>query len=203
VTSRTTLPVSNQPEDRYITSTFLASVRVSLVVGVLAISACATNIPKDALALTPDTLAQRHLQTRRFDGIDEKKLLAASAQVLQDLGFNLDESETRLGVLVASKDRSAVSKSQVTAAVMVALLGGGVMATDKLQKIRMAVVARPVLGESGAIVENSEFIRVTIQRTISNTANQVTRIEAVDDPLVYQEFFDRLSKSVFLEGQKI
>jgi hypothetical protein len=203
VTSRTTLPVSNQPEDRHITSASLASVRVSLVAGVLAISACATNIPKDALALTPDTLAQRQLQTRRFDGIDEKKLLAASAQVLQDLGFNLDESETRLGVLVASKDRSAVSKSQVTAAVMVALLGGGVMATDKLQKIRMAIVARPVLGESGAIVENSQFIRVTIQRTISNTANQVTRIEAVDDPLVYQEFFDRLSKSVFLEGQRI
>lgn len=180
-----------------------ASVCVSLIAGVLAIPACATKIPKDALALSPGTVEQRQLQTRRFDGIDERKLLAASAQVLQDLGFNLEESETRLGVLVASKDRSAVSRSQVTAAVMVALLGGGVMATDKLQKIRMAIVARPVLGESGAVVEGSHFIRITIQRTIWNTANQVTRIEAVDDPLVYQEFFERLSKSVFLEGQQI
>lgn len=180
-----------------------AAIRLASFALMLAASGCATQIPKEALLLSPDTLEQRQLQTRRFDGIEEKKLLAASAQVLQDLAFNIDESETRLGVIVASKDRSAVSAGQVTAAVFVALLGGGAMATDKLQKIRIAVVARPVLGEAGAEVPNSHYIRISVQRTIWNTSNQVTRVEAVDDPLIYQGFFEKLSKSVFLEGQQI
>lgn len=180
-----------------------AAIHLASFALMLAVSGCATQIPKEALELSPDTLEQRQLQTRRFDGIDEKKLLAASAQVLQDLEFNIDESETRLGVIVASKDRSAVSGGQVTAAVFVALLGGGVMPTDKLQKIRIAVVARPVLIEGGGEAPNSHYIRISVQRTIWNTSHQITRVEAINDPLIYQGFFEKLSKSVFLEGQQI
>ena len=69
-------------------------------------SGCANNtIPPAALQLQKDTLADRQLQTRRFETEDEKALLIAGSGVLQDLGFNLDESETQLGVLVGSKKR--------------------------------------------------------------------------------------------------
>lgn len=170
---------------------------------VLLLTGCATTIPKDALVLSPDSLERRQLQTRRFDGIEEKKLLIASGQVLQDLGFNIDESETRLGVIVASKDRSAVSAGQVTVAVFAALLGGGVVPTDKTQKIRVSLVVRPAAPVSTDAASNEQLVRITLQRTIRNTANEITRIEAIDDPEIYQEFFERLSKSVFLEGQHI
>jgi len=171
------------------------------VAGALAMSGCA-SIPKDALVLSPDSLERRQLQTRRIDGISEKDLLNASAGVLQDLGFNIDESETKLGVIVASKDRSAVTASQVAGAVALALLGAN-MPIDKTQKIRVSLVTRNMLDSNGADLPDSHQLRITIQRLVWNTANQVSRIESIEDPLIYEAFFEKLSKSVFLEVHKI
>ena len=46
------------------------------------LAACETTVPRDALTLDPQSLEQRRLQTRRFDGISETDILAASAGVL-------------------------------------------------------------------------------------------------------------------------
>lgn len=167
----------------------------------LAVGGCA-GIPEDALVLSPDSLERRHLQTRRLDGISEKTLLSAAAGVLQDLGFSIDESETALGVIVASKDRSAVTKSQVAGAVLLALLGG-YTPIDKTQKIRVSLVSRPVIADGGGGVTDSQYIRITIQRLVWNSEGQLTRIESIEEPEIYLEFFDKLSKSVFLETQQI
>ena len=166
------------------------------------ISGCATTIPKDALLTTPDTIERRQLQSRRLDGITEKQLLAASAGVLQDLGFNIDESETKLGVIVASKDRSAFSAGQMTAAFALALFGA-YYPVDKTQKIRVSLVTRPAMDSAGKPRADSQVIRITIQRMVWNVENQLTRIESIDEPDIYQAFFEKLSKSVFLEAQKI
>ena len=175
---------------------------IVVVCSLSALGGCAT-IPKDALVLSPDSLERRQLQTRRIDGIDEGKLLSATAGVLQDLGFNIDESETRLGVIVASKDRSAITGGQVLGAVLLALFGAGYTDVDKSQKIRVSVVTRPALAEGGVPQANTQLIRITIQRIVTNTSGMVTRIESIEKPEIYQEFFDRLSKSVFLEVQQI
>ena len=71
------------------------------------------------------------------------------------------------------------------------------------QKIRVSLVTRPALASDGKPRPDSEVIRITIQRIIWNESNQVTRIESIEDPKIYQDFFDRLSKSVFLEAQQI
>lgn len=160
------------------------------------------SIPKDALKMSPETIEHRQLQTRRFDGTDEAKILAASAAVLQDLGFTLDESETQLGLIVASKDRSAVSAAQVTGAVVAALFGVAT-SIDKSQKIRVSLVARPANSDVSAHDSKDFLVRVTFQRMIWNTQHQVTKIEAVDEPQIYQEFFDKLSKSLFLVANQI
>jgi hypothetical protein len=151
---------------------------------------------------TPDTLERRQLQSRRLDGISETQLLAASAGVLQDLGFNIDESETKLGVIVASKDRSAFTASQVLAAIALGFLGAP-PSVDKTQKIRVSLVTRPALAADGTPRADSQLLRITIQRVVWNTENQITRIEAIEEPAIYQAFFEKLSKSVFLEAQQI
>ena len=160
------------------------------------------NLPNETLKISPDTVAHRQLQTRRFDGADEAKILSASAGVLQDLGFNLDDSETHLGLIVASKNRSARSPGQVAGAVVAALLG--IYTTiDESQLIRVSLVARPADTEVGSPIVNDMLVRVTFQRVVSDTQGRVTRAETIDDPAIYREFFDRLSQSLFLTANQI
>lgn len=149
--------------------------------------------------MAPDTLERRHLQTRRYEGISETEILSASAGVLQDLGFNLDGSETVLGVIVASKERTARDGTQIATRLLIKLFLGINTEIDDKQKIRVALVSRPVDEAS----DNSFQVRVTFQRVVWNTNGEVTTIEAIDEPDLYQQFFDRLSKSVFLEAQQI
>lgn len=176
----------------------LPALAISVVLGC---TACST-IPKDALSLPPDSVAHRQLQTRKFDATNEKAILAASAGVLQDLGFNLDESETRLGLVVASKERSAYSASQITMAIIAAAFGVS-ESVDKRQKIRVSLVVRPTDNDAQPADARTFYVRITFQRIIWNTAGQVTHVEAIDEPKIYQQFFDKLSKSLFLTANEI
>src|SRR5690606_18349169 len=108
------------------------------------------TVAPNSFVVSSTELEQRQLDTRRYDGIAETDLLVASSNVLQDLGFNLENSEPALGVLTASKQRDATSGGEVVAAVLVALLGGGAMAISKDQTIRVALVVRSAVDSSGS-----------------------------------------------------
>ncbi len=165
------------------------------------LTACAT-VPPNAFMVTPEILQQRQLESRRYDSIKEADLLTASANVLQDLGYNLENSETKLGVLTASKERNAVNAAEVTAALIVAALGGGAMPISKDQTIRVALVVRPSYDSEGKPMLESHQVRVTFQRVVRRTDGSI-RAQTLNDPQLYEGFFDKLSKSVFLEAHKI
>jgi hypothetical protein len=163
---------------------------------------CVPKVPKEALQLSPESLKNRQLQTRRFD-TDEKTMLSASAAVLQDLGFTIDESETDLGVISCSKTREAINAGQIAGAIVIAVLTGSVTPVDKDQLIRASVVTYPLIIDKQDKSKCRTAVRVTFQRIIRNTSNQITRRECVNDPEVYREFFEMLSQSVFLEAHEI
>jgi len=175
------------------------------------------------MQLSADSLQLRQLQTRRIEAIDEPTLLAASVGVLQDLGFNIDESEMRLGVIVASKDRSAVDLGDAVGDVVVdslfkaaldamfsALFGDNFdegddddddIVYDVTQKIRASIVTRPAVDSSGQPRKDAQVIRITLQRLVWDSEGKISHAESIEDPKIYQKFFDRLSKSIFLELQ--
>lgn len=204
----------------------VGSRRAGLVAMYFLLAAGCSTVPDQSMELSPDSLKLRQLQTRRIEGIEENALLAASAGVLQDLGFNIDESETRLGVIVASKDRSALDLGDAAEDLLVdslveaaldamfsALFGdhfdddddedGEDIVYDVTQKIRISVVTRPALDSSGQRRQDAQVIRITIQRLVWDSEGELSHSESIEDPKVYQKFFDRLSKSIFLELQAI
>jgi hypothetical protein len=195
---------------------------IASICAISVFSGCATTIPPEALQMQPDTLANRQIQSRKYDIKTEKELLSASASVLQDMGFNLDESQTSLGVIVASKSRDAKDGGQIAGAILMGFLfGAAAMSYDKNQKIRASLVTKPAVTNNPIKVElttnagkNIKFdqqveassgfvVRVTFQRMVWNQNNVMTKVEGINDPAIYTEFYDKLSKSVFLQAQNV
>lgn len=171
-----------------------------LLAAAVLLTGCQTGIPADALDLKPDSLERRQLESRRFDSSKESDLLSACSGVAQDLGFTIDEAETKLGVMVASKNREA---SDTGSRVAMAILFGGNAANsmDRSQKIRLCIVVKPVQGAAGAPTQY--VVRATFQRMVWNSYGQLTRLEGLREVELYQQFFEKLSKSIFLEAHKI
>ena len=169
-----------------------------LLVVLALVAACQSGPPERAMQLPAASLETRQLQTRRFADIDEARLLAASAGVLQDLGFTLDDSETELGLIVASKQQSASDPGMEEFMQLLNIFADIEIVVDRDQRIRASLVSWPVPHESAEY-----FVRVTFQRVVWNTENQISKRETLDEPTLYQTFFDRLSKSVFLEAQSL
>jgi len=169
----------------------------SLLVCLAILPACA-ELPTDAFKLTPTTLQERQMQSRQYPTLDNKLLLSAGAGVLQDLGYSIDESNTSLGVLTASKRADATSGGQIAGAILLALLTGTVSPTDKEQKIRICLVIQPALAD-----EKSSVARITMQRVVWNTQGQISRVESITAPELYQAFYDKLSKATFLQANQI
>jgi hypothetical protein len=135
------------------------------------------------------------MQTRRFENTDEKTLLLAAVSLAQDLGYTIDDSDTTLGVVVASKNRDATDSGQVTGAIFLAAFTGVRRSVDKVQKIRISMVTRPVTGGIS--------FRATFQRVVWNSDGEISRLEGINDPEIYQQFFEKLSRAVFLEAHEI
>lgn len=158
--------------------------------------------PPHAFLVTPEMLAQRQIETRRYDGIKEEDLLSACANVLQDLGFQLENSEPRLGVLTVSKQRDAKDAGEIIVSFMVAMLSGKPVPYSKDQTIRVALVVRPMNDSNGNALPDNHYVRVTFQRLVRRTDNTIY-VETLRDPKIYEGFYEKLSKSVFIEAQKI
>ena len=157
----------------------------------LFLSGCINEMAREALTLQPEALEQRRIQTRRFETTNEHELLTASLEVLQDLGFAVDETEPDLGLIVASKNRDASSTGEMIGAFFIGAASDSAVTYNVEQKIRASVVTKG-LGRSGTSV------RVTFQRIVWNNLGEISANESLDEPKLYQEFFAKLSKSVFL-----
>ena len=162
---------------------------------VLFITGCETTAPENALQWNKGTMQSRQIQSRRFDTADEKKILRGCALLLQDLGFNLTASESAVGLLNAQKDRTAVEAEQVVGKVLAAIFLEADIQIDARQKIQASIVTRP---QNGKII-----VRVTFQRIVYDDHGNVSRQESINEPDYYQEFFGRLSKSLFLTAHGI
>jgi hypothetical protein len=174
---------------------------ILITLGSFLVACQQNNILKEALTWPPDLLKNRQLQTRVFQAVNEQKLLTASAAVLQDLGYTIDETDLRSGVIVCSRDRDVTVTAEVILSVTLEILSllVGMPASvpyDKTQKVLASLVITPVDNQRTAV-------RITFQHMVWDSDGNIRRREQLNEPAIYQEFFSKLSKSIFLVAHEI
>jgi hypothetical protein len=161
----------------------------------LALTACQTDpewANKEALKIgapLTDAAKIRERQTQSFSVASEAQLLSETTQVLQDLGFTIEESSAHYGVLEGSKNRDATEAGevagQVALAVGLALMGVHYTPSwDKDQVIRATVTTNP-------IGQHEVRLRVSFERIVTNTQH-LSRVEELTAPEFSQGFFDKV-----------
>ena len=153
---------------------------------------CQTGVPKEALMLSPESIADRQLQTRVFETNDEMKLLAASAAVLQDLGFSIDQSESGCGVIVSSRDTTAAEAAELMSSRLFIFMMG-----HKQVRFFASLVTKPLYSKRIAVRITFKLAIVDKDRLKGFAAHKIIA------PELYQSFFSELSKSVFLVAHEI
>ena len=186
-----------------------SSSAAALLCAVLALGACAELSP-DSLTLPPQDTAERELQARRFEGIGEAELLAASVSVLQDLGFTVQATHTELGFVRGAMQREAKAPEQILILLMAAAMAGGAGAmpppvpvspeTGKLpqhQQISVMLSVRPAAAGDA----HKHIVLVSFHHSVRQPLWQSAG--PLRDPQLYQSFFGLLSKTLFLEAHKL
>ena len=171
---------------------------------VASLTSCVTanEFAKKIGAPPQNAVELRNLQMRRFDTLDQRHMLLAATDTLQDLGYAVTESSPEIGIVAGSKQRDAEETGQVAGqialVVLFAALGSSYTPVwDKSQSIHVTLVTTPV--------ENSKQIevRVSFDRYLTNNHGHEWRAELILDDKIYQEFFEKFSSSVFLEAHPI
>lgn len=174
----------------------------------LVLGACET-LPEDAFRLSESALEMREIQARTYEDVTDIQILSASSAVLQDLGYAIDEVEKELGVLSASKRADARDSAEtvgkialdVADCLLTFFLGcenDAYESSKDVQDIKMTLVVLPDLSQTGV-----HRVRLTMQRVVWARNGTLYEQETISDAAVYQAFFDKLSKSVFLEKEGV
>lgn len=187
----------------------LASLLFVLALPILLAGCAQPTQPAEFFLLTPESSANRAMQTRVFETATDRELLSASAAALQDLGFQIEESVGEVGFLRAAKERSAREYGQYRDRFFVWLLtlGHVLIPIDLHQKVAATIVARPVTDD-----HSRQEVRIIFYRVVWKGDGQADRnyippgeqkMEMIRDQEIYQQFFAKLSKAVFLEPHAI
>lgn len=162
----------------------------SAILSVTFLTGC-TKIPNDLMQPDTNTLAIRTAQSRTFDVQSDKRLLRASVAVLQDMGYTIKESSSEYGVLTAEKEASAISAGQMIGAIALAAFTGQMTPIDRSQLITVTMI---VLDKN----QSNAIARTVFQRVITRT-DQTQYCENITDQNIYNEFYEKLDKALFLE----
>ncbi|MEL0106626.1 MAG: hypothetical protein VW802_06740 [Rhodospirillaceae bacterium] len=177
-----------------------------VIAAALFLSACvdpnkhALEIGAPAVIEGKTIVSMREIQSHNYSTIDNANLVQASAATLQDLGFTVSEVSKEFGVLVGTKERDAKEAGQITGQailmVLAALAGSShTMTYDETQKINVTILVHQIDSKSSQV-------RAFFDRHITNNHGQLWKAQLITDAEIYKQFFEKLSKSAFLEGNQ-
>lgn len=137
-------------------------------------------------------LQVREFQTRMFNTSDTNEVLSAVIEAFQDQGFMVKNVVPQVGLVSAVREVDLEDSGQVFFRTF--LLG------------QNAVWQKNATIEATANVKTqgkNTKVRATFQEKILDNRGGVDHVNTLEDPKFYQDFFDKIGKSIFIEKQKI
>jgi hypothetical protein len=183
----------------------------------LALTACVSTQPRPMRLLQPSTTL-RDIQSRSFEMPSEQAALSASINVLQDMNYTIDATNTELGILTASKNGREKIEFNSTSVVIgdvlcimfilqrcnpqlrkdkMALASPGNTVYTRPEQTMLTLVVTPDPVQAGAYIVRISMQSVLIASSYNTTP--ILKTKLVMDKTRYQAFFEKLSKSAFLE----
>ena len=138
----------------------------------------------------------RTAQSRVFDTVDRRKMLATIVSTLQDLDFKVDVLDEELGLVSGKK---YVENEKIY----------GVDLSYLLYQPDTLLILNRQDRTWGPFSHRSNLVRLTVTVRTRNETQLVVRasaqfyLRAVEDPAPYQQFFRVLEQSIFMESHSV
>ena len=144
--------------------------------------------PKTALEI-------REFQTRTFDTKNQKLVIKALLNVLQDEGFLVKNADANLGFLTATKE---IDLGNDSGGFAFTLGGSNNKEPTRYRKLK-------VLDATANVSEYGQQtrVRVSFQQKILDNMGAVMESKQVEDPEFYQDFFGKVDKGIFIQKEKL
>lgn len=137
-------------------------------------------------------LETRELQTREFPTRDEKLVMKAVLNALQDEGFIISNAVPDLGLISARKERDV---EHYSSALLQSIVAGPQARWRKAE----------VYEATANVTSHNDYTRVRLslhQRVVDNQGATITTRE-VEEGEIYRRLFSKVDKSVFLQKEGI
>lgn len=154
------------------------------------VTACATQ----SVQQPPMTQLQvREFQTRSFETDKTDDVLSAVVDAFQDQGFMVKNVVPQVGLVSAIREVDVEDSGN---AVLRTFLMGQNATWEKNAVIEATANVKTHHG-------NHTKVRLTFQEKILNNRGGIDKVHTIEDPKFYQNFFDKIGKSIFIERQKV
>lgn len=167
---------------------------------VLLFSAC-VHIPtaKDFLTMENVTAQERELTTKSFGTKDYDKVFTAALKTIEGVNFQTTLLDNNFGLITSTK------------------LADGQVIKGQRFWLGLATIASCAIGQCRDMYQNAKdtqriystivviprnndiLVRLTLQRIFYNIYGQIISTEVLKTPELYTQFFEKLSKSIFIE----
>ena len=137
-------------------------------------------------------LQVREFQTRSFNTTKTNEVLSAVVEAFQDQGFMVKNVVPEVGLVSATRDVDVEDSNE---AFMQQFFFGRNARWGKTSTI-----------EATANVKTQgpkTKVRATFQEKVLNNLGAVDQVSTIEDQRFYQDFFDKVGKSIFIEGQRV
>jgi hypothetical protein len=141
----------------------------------------------------PQTALQvREIQTRTFRQTDDRLVMKAVLNALQDQGYIAKNAVVELGLLTAVKEANDENQTDM-------ILSSLLMGKEARWKKTMVIEANANVSKYG----KETRLRISFQRKYLDNNGGIMNVEEIRDPYFYQEFFAKVDQSVFIQDQRI